>query len=180
MRSGHWGKILGGVMWVLLMGGGAWARELSLEELLRPRTAVVWVEGQRLGELMVGARAQLEFLLVDHPLVEAIYAENSSAPDWLRLHAQYAASDALKGKTLLIVRYKSLIPWTFHPEELSVGEYRISQKDILTRKEFVPTGDLPSGMRGDFAVAVPGVSKNIPEVTVAYGEWHATLKIPGR
>lgn len=180
VRGTLWRKVLGGMVLAMLMGGGALAREVSLESLLLPRTAVLWVEGQRLGELIVGARARLEILLVDRPLLEAVYGENSQAPDWLRLHAQYATSDALKGKTLFIVRYKALIPWTFDPQEISVGDHKISWKDILTQKAFVPSGELPSGFAGDFAVAVPKLPKTASEVSVAYGEWQSTLKIPGR
>jgi len=176
-----WGlRVLGGLLLVCLMGGGVLARGKSLEELLSLRTAVIWVEGQRLGDLVVGARARLEILLVDRDLVEEIYGENSQAPDWLRLHAQYASSGALKGKTLFIVRYKALIPWSFDPQEISVGDHRVDWKDILTRKEFFPSGELPSGMMGELALAVPGSFNKASEITVAYGEWPSTLKIPGR
>lgn len=152
-----------------------------IEQLLASRTAVVWIEGQRLGDMIVGARARMDFVLVDRTLTDAVYNENSSAPDWLRLHAQYAGSDAVKGKTLFIVRFKALIPWTFDPEEMTVGTSKVTWKDILTRKEFFPTGDLPSGMMGELAFSVPAAAVTTShEISVGYGTWQASLRIPGR
>ncbi|HOO63480.1 MAG TPA: hypothetical protein PK364_06125 [Synergistaceae bacterium] len=151
----------------------------NFEELLEERQAHLWVEGQALGDLIIGSRGQVEFIYVDKPLIDRARKEGwGSVPDWFRKECQYFGSPELKGRDLFVVRYKSLLPWNFSPEEIRVGDYRISWKDVLTNKAFFPWGELPSEVQGVFAFGVPRISGKITEI--AYGEYMVSFTVPGR
>jgi hypothetical protein len=156
------------------------ARALSVEELVEERSANVWVEGQDLGGMIVGARGQMTFVYVDNVLSRASGGE-SEAPEWLKWHVQHFLSDAVKGKILFICRYRALIPWTFDPEQIFVGNYAVQWKDILTRKDFFPHGEISSDTAGVFAFVVPS-EEIVPgkEIRLGYGEYATKLRIPGR
>jgi len=147
--------------------------------LLAERRVNLWVEGEALGDLMIGSRGQMEFIYVDKPLIDRARKEGwGSVPDWFRKECQYFGSPELKGKDLFVVRYKALLPWDFSPEELRFGEYSVTWKDVLTNKAFFLYGEVPSGAHGDFAVGISkGGSKNIP---IAYGDYETTFTFPGR
>jgi hypothetical protein len=126
------------------------------------RSANVWVEGQDLGGMIVGARGQMPFVYVDNVLSRASGGE-SEAPDWLKWHVQHFLSNAAKGKNLFICRYRALIPWTFEPEQIFVGTYAVQWKYILTRKDFFPHGEIPSDTVGVFAFVVLSGQRSLRE-----------------
>ncbi len=165
---------------LLLLVTEAIARALSMEELVEERSANVWVEGKELGGMIIGARGQMTFVYVDNVLSRASGGE-SEAPDWLKWHAQHFLSEAAKGKRLFICRYRALIPWTFDPEKIFVGNHALQWKDILTRKDFFPHGEMPSDTTGVFAFVVPP-EEIVPgkEIRLGYGEYATTLRIPRR
>lgn len=140
----------------------------SFRELLEARTATCWVEGQVLGDMVIGARARLSFVLVDATLAKSL-SGNPEAPDWLVWHGQHYGA---KGKTLFVIRFKALKPWNFEPTSLYVGDHQVEKEDIRTRVHFLPQGDLPSGTEATLAVLVP--TKALPSggpIPLGYGEF---------
>ena len=161
------------------LSGVVQAKPKNFQTLLEKRRVSLWVEGQALGDLMIGSRGQMEFIYVDKTLIDRARKEGwIEAPEWFRKECQYFGSPELKKKDLFVVRYKSLLPWSFSPEEIRVGEYRVAWEDVLTNKAFFPWGDLPSEVQGFFAFGVPRVPGGTTEI--AYGEYGVPFIIPGR
>lgn len=145
----------------------AWAVS-PFQERLQARTATFWIEGQALGDMVLGARARLSFVLVDATLARDL-SGNPEAPEWLSWHGQHYGA---KGKTLFIVRLKTLKPMTFDPTLLHVGDHQVTMDDVLTRQHFLPQGDLPSGLEGTLALRIPttAIPKKGP-IPLGYGDW---------
>ncbi len=162
-----------------LFPGALFGAPKDFQSLLQERRVNLWVEGEALGDLMIGSRGQMEFIYVDKPLIDRARKEGwGTVPDWFRKECQHFGSPELKGKNLFVVRYKALLPWDFSPEELRFGEYSVTWKDVLTNRAFFLYGEIPSGARGDFAVGVPkGTSKSL---AIAYGEYEVSFAFPGR
>lgn len=126
----------------------------SLKELIDERTVNLWVEGQQLGDMVIGARAQLVFIYIDSKLMNKIKGD-PDVPQWLSWHSQHYSDARKQKKGLFIVRFKTIKPWDFIPEMLSVAGYTIHANDIITRKAFRPEGAIPSDVTGSFAIMVP-------------------------
>ena len=60
------------------------------EELMRARSALLWIGGTRVGDLMVGADAKLQFQFVDRTLSARIYAPRNNFPDEIVWNALYS------------------------------------------------------------------------------------------
>lgn len=159
----------------------AWARQgEDLQTLLDERTATVWLEGQKLGELILGARAEIHFIYVDSKLSQAV-TKDPFAPDWLRWNVQYMGTDSVRGKALFILHFKTMKPWTFDPSMIRVGNYTISRNDILNDKDFTPVGDLPSGFEGTLAFVVPKDNAEPgKEITLTCASETVSFKVPRR
>lgn len=171
------GAVLLGIL--CLLPWNASGAPKDFQSLLRERRVNLWVEGEALGDLMIGSRGQMEFIYVDKPLIDRARKEGwGSVPDWFRKECQYFGSPELKGKDLFVVRYKALLPWDFSPEHIRVGEHEVTWKDVLTNKAFFLWGEIPSGAQGNVAVGVPKNSGKVTEV--AYGEYAVPFTFPGR
>lgn len=160
---------------LLLLFVTAAGEAATFRELLDARTANVWVEGQVLGDMVLGARARLAFILVDQALARSL-SGNPDVPDWLAWHGQnYGA----KGKTLFIIRLTVLKPWTFDPRELRVGDHKVTLEDIRARIHYLPEGDLPTGLEATVAVLIP--TKALPArgpISLGYGEYGTEWTAP--
>ena len=153
--------------------------EAALNRLIERRTAVCFHEGQRLGDMVLGARAQFQFVLVDRALSEAL-TKAESPPEWLRYQGRHFGSDAVRGKTLFAVQFVTAKPMTFDPTRLRVGDHRVTSADVLTRPDRLPQGDLPSGTDAVLAVAVPGKLKPGSVVVLGYGDDGVSFDVPVR
>jgi hypothetical protein len=145
----------------LLSLGGFPAAEASApsskwEELLRARTATVFVEGRPLGDLILNARARVEVIYVDGALSEALVKNPIDTPERLRMEAQYYGSERLRGKALFVIFLSTAKPWTVEPGLFRIGGYALREEDVLTPRDLAPLGEMPSGVKAAFAVAVPG------------------------
>ncbi|SRR6056297_254190 len=152
----------------------------ELQEALDARTCLIWIEGQQLGEMIIGARAQMGFILVDSKLKDLV-AGNPDAPDWLRWHSSHFGTGPA-GRELFIIRYKTFKPWDFDPEKVFINGSQLQREDIVTRKAFTRQGLLPSDVSGTIAVFAPlGNMKqqdNVKLLPLAYGEYSGILEIP--
>lgn len=166
------------LLFILILAGSAQAGDF--QSFLDSRSVRVWLEGENLGGMVIGARARLDFIYIDEAMARAIPGD-PRVPDWLVWHAQHFGSPETKGKALFVLRFETRKPWDFRMEGLAVGNYHPGEKDLLTRSEFAPTGPLPGGTTGTLAFVVPkkalGRGKT---VSVGYGEDRAEFPVPGR
>jgi hypothetical protein len=170
--------VLALLLFILVLAGTA--RAGDFQSLLDSRSARLWLEGEKLGGMVIGARARLDFIYIDKRMASAISGE-PQVPDWLAWHAQHFGSPETKGKALFVLRFETRKPWDFRVEDLAVGAYHPGEKDLLTRSEFVPDGPLPGGTTGTLAFVVPrkalGKGKSL---SVGYGEDRVAFPVPGR
>ena len=163
---------------VFALYGGAVAAQRDLEKVLNDRVATLYVEGQPLGNMIIGARAKLEFIYVDGVLVRAV-KDDERAPSWLEWHVNKYGSDEAKGKKLFILRVETFKPFTLMPEMIAVNGFQLKEENILTRKEFAPLGELPSSFKGAMVLAVPGdLVKPGKEVRFSCGSDEAVWVVP--
>ena len=153
--------------------------EAALNRLIERRTVVCFHEGQRLGDMVLGARAQFQFVLVDRALSEAL-AKAEFSPEWLRYQGRHFGSDAVRGKTLFAVQFVTAKPMTFDPTRLWVGQAWIRPEDVLTRSDLIPREDLPSGVEVVLAVAAPGKLAPGKTVLLGYGDDRVSFDVPVR
>ncbi len=150
----------------------------SFQELLDERSVSIWIEGQPLGDMMIGARAQLVFVYVDRKILDK-GRENPDVPQWFSWNSQYYDKALKKKKGIFIVRFKTFRSWSFNPEMLSVEDYTLQQEDVITRKAFRLEGELPSDAIGSFAIMVPlDTLKKGHELLLSCGEFSRTWKVP--
>lgn len=142
---------------ILFSGSTLCSAATELEKLLDERSCHMWIEGQVLGDMIIGARAQIMAVLVDSELVDSI-KEDPSAPEWLSWHCNHFGS-APSGEVLIIIRYKTLKYWEFEPSDITINGYIVKDDDIITRKDYIVRGTIPPDTEGTFAMYVP-VLKN--------------------
>ncbi len=163
-----------------LAGNAGAAQPKDLDQLLEERSANVWIDGQVLGDLVLGAKARLTFIYVDAALSSAART-NEGSPEWLVWHSRHLGEKNLKGKALFILRFETFTPWELLPGNLFVGTYGVSSEDVLSMKEFTPTGELPSGFKGTLPFVVPrSVIKAGAEISVGYDKEESKWKVPGK
>ncbi len=153
----------------------------SYDELAKDRLINLWIDGQVLGDMVIGARSQLSLIFMDRKACEAARSNMAGIPDWISWNLQYESVAAKDKKKLFLIRYKTFKNWEFDVSKLSVGDYILSDSDILTRRDFTQTGSLPPGTDGTLAVAIPS-SKLKPgsTVSISYGENSQSWTIPKR
>ncbi|HPI97453.1 MAG TPA: hypothetical protein PLV56_01825 [Synergistales bacterium] len=153
------------------------AHSADLDDLLQERTSTLWIEGQVIGDMILGSRAQLAIIYVDSRLVKAV-SGNHQAPEWLKWNVQYF-STLKKGSCLFILRYKTFKPWDFQPGLVHVDGVAIERSNIKTREAFLLEGELPSDTTGTCAVEIslsglkPGKT-----LSVGYDEFETQWKVP--
>jgi hypothetical protein len=62
----------------------------------------------------------------------------------------------VKGRDVLVLRYRAVKNWSFDPSKLVVGGYSLTSGDVLTSNERWES-ELPPGGFGVIAVAVPSL-----------------------
>ncbi len=154
--------------------------EVPLEDLIAERNARLYLEGQVLGDMVIGARARLDFIYIDRTLAEAA-REGGAVPEWLEWNAGYFGSQKSGKDALFLLVFETFKPWTFTPELISVNGKPLGEGDIVTRPEYVPRGDLPSGYKGRFAFTVPGdIVGPGEEILFSCGQDKVTWVVPGK
>lgn len=126
----------------------------ELDELLDKRTSVIWIEGQQLGDMVLGARAQIAFIYIDRRIHDRIKGDQN-APKWLSWHSQHFHEARKNRKVLFIGRIKTVKHWDFDLSSIKLGDYVPAEEDVLTRKAFRPDGELAPDTMASFALMVP-------------------------
>lgn len=151
----------------------------DLQRLLDGRTAVLWYEGEPLGELIIGARAQFAFVYVDGKLAEAAWSDPDS-PEWLKTNTSFFGGRETRKKALFIIRVRTIKNLSLDLSMISIGDRALSPGDLLTNKHLAPLGDLPPGLTAELAVAVPRQAIKGEKIRLSVGEYEAVLELPKR
>ena len=155
------------------------AAAAGLKDLLDERTAVLWYEGEALGDLIIGARAQIALIYVDGKLAKAAW-DDGGAPEWLKAGTGFYGAGETRNKTLFIVMVKTVKNFTLGHSMITIGDHVLTPKDVLTNKLYVPMGDLPPGLTASFAAAVPQGAVKGKAVKFSVDEYSTELILPKR
>ncbi len=162
---------------VMLPSPGECAEDL--DTLLQKRSTVVWVEGQALGDMIIGARAQVTFIAVDGKLAETAW-NDPAAPEWLKTNVAFSGDGRTRKKTLFIILVKTIRNFTLELPMISIGTHVLSAEDALTNKHYIPVGDLPPDLTAPFAVAIPSSAVKGGKFQVKVGDYFSEMELPGR
>ncbi len=147
-------------------------------KLLDTRQTSVWVEGDMLGDIVIGARGSLQVIYVDKALAAAIN-DDFFISEWARRFAQYFGDEGRRGKALFIAQAEAFRPWEFDPQLITIGKYRLTMSDVLSPSMTNPFGSLASGDKGSFAFVVPASElKKGTEIAIGYGDDSTLWKVP--
>ena len=126
------------------------ANQNDINSLLEERQTDCWVEGERLGELILGSRGTIQFIYLDAKLSKAISTEQGLAP-WVDDLNQYYGSPETRKKVLFIVNLEAKNPF----------------------------GTVDAGTSWQFAFVVPQDKvKPGTEIMVGYGDDLIKWKVP--
>lgn len=159
------------------------------ERLLEARTSVCWVEGEIVGDWVLGARGSIEFVYMDLAMSNAMIRTRDRFNDavlayypfenWLEDGLVYFGNPGAKGKALFIAYVTTKKPWDFDPAKVHVGDYYLNKNDVLTPSWANPFGELPSELEGWFAFVVPkSAVKAGQTVKLGYGDYNVDWKAP--
>lgn len=164
-----------------LVGAAAAAENDSAAELLRSRTAIVWVGGQRFGDMVAGANAKLYFQFFDKKLIERIYSEPSSFPDDIIWHAADIDKASRAKCSLVMILYRALTPWTFDPAKITLNGEPLEKKRVYSSLLAIPTGQIGTGTEDVITFGVPR-SLCRPGSTLVFGYDGETAEfvVPGK
>lgn len=150
----------------------------KMAELIEERQTACWVEGERFGDMIVGARGVVNFIYLDRKLSDAIRAEPGLAP-WIDDMNQYYGSEKTKKKAVFIIHVKANKPWEIREQHFRIGGHILAKDDILTSSWTNPFGTISAGEQWYFACAVPksaaGPGK---EISLGYKEFLVKWRVP--
>ncbi|MBC7322074.1 MAG: hypothetical protein H5T90_03035 [Acetomicrobium sp.] len=152
----------------------AQASQDKLESLSGERTGTIFLEGEMLGDLILGARARLDFLYIDDVLVKASISSGKT-PDWLKWHLGHFGSPETEGKELFVLRYEVYKPWDFDPFKITVNGVCLTKEDILTGFNRFVSGALPTGTVDSMAFTVPRSPDGL--YNISYDEDHIEIDV---
>lgn len=163
-----------------LAASPAWGAS-NLEALKEPRSAVIYIEGQKVADVIVGSKAKVTFLYVDDKLkkeMERNLQQLSSVEEWM-------LSDAVKARVKkmvpVIVTCEAFGHLYFAPESVSVNGEPVTRRQLFTNLDARTVGDVAPD---DFVWFVIGLPKSTAapgqKITYSVGEWKTDFTVPGR
>ena len=172
-------KKIGALLLLLVFAAAGAAGVQDTDRLLEQRTANLWFEGEALGDLIIGARAQFAFIYVDGKLVDAAWSD-PMAPEWLKNNTSFYGSKETRKKAMFIIRVRTVRNLTLDHSMISIGSHVLTPADVLTNRHFVPVGELPPDLTAEFAVAVPAAAVKGKTVRFAVGDYSMEMELPRR
>lgn len=164
---------------LLLIGASAAFSAMSPDELMKTRSVLLWVGGSKVGDLMVGADAKLQFQFIDRPLAERIYSDPGSFPDMIVWNASYIDKASRGRCNLVLMIYKAVNRWNFDPEKIRVNGEPIEPRRLYTSLLSKPVGNLPAGTMDAVAFGVPrSLSKPGAKIVFSYGDFKSEFIVP--
>ena len=100
------------VIVTLALASCAFAARISpdVAKLLDSRQINCWVEGELLGDIVLGSRGSIQFIYLDEAMSLAIRDDHTLAP-WVDDMNQYYGSAGTNKKALFVVQLESNKPW---------------------------------------------------------------------
>ncbi len=152
----------------------------SLEEqdkMYKERLSVLFIDASQLGDMIVGYRAILEFVMSDYELVENLSNFNS-LPNWF-YDASFSFANADMDKYVCFACHVTFDQvWNLDPLKIKVGDYQLQQDDILSPSASNPFGEFPSGTDGYFVFRVPTKTlKGKNTIDISYENNKVTWKV---
>lgn len=150
----------------------------DVAKLLDARQINCWVEGEMLGDMVLGSRGSIQFIYLDEAMSLAIRADHTLAP-WVDDMNQYYGSAGTNKKALFVVQLESNKPWNVEISQFKVGSYSPKMEDVLSPSWKNPIGSLQSGEKGQFAFVVPITElKKGTEIMIGYGNDLVKWRVP--
>lgn len=161
------------VLLALLAAPCSWAMDEELERVLQSQGVRFHVEGQVLGDMVIGSRGTVEVIWVNRRLAEAL-SRAQFPPQWLVDQVQKLDS-VPRGHSLFAVAVRANKPFTVDLNRLIIG-VPLRRELLLTREDRMLT-ELSSGEESFFGVLAPVTVKPGSSIPVGYGEDRAELKV---
>ncbi|WP_143521742.1 hypothetical protein [Pyramidobacter sp. C12-8] len=182
MRMKKMIKLLGAAVLLTMGAISAFAASANKdEELMKARSVLLWIGGTRVGDLMVGADAKLQFQFVDRTLSARIYAAPNNFPDDIVWNASYIDKAARAKCNLVILGYRAMNRWNFDPGKLTVNGEPLPANRIYTSLLSKETGNLAPDTQDAIAFGVPrSQSRGGSEIVFGYEGYSVKLTIPER
>ena len=152
----------------------------SFEEqtkMYQDRLSVLFIDAKQVGNMLVGYKGVLEFVLSDYELTENL-SSITNLPDWY-YDASYSFSNTDADKELCFACHVTFSTvWDFDPLKIKVGDYKLQRSDILSPSASNPFGEFPSGTDGFFVFRVPlRVIKGKKTIDISYENNKVTWKV---
>ena len=170
---------------LLLCFSVAWAHNSKeWKERIDARTITLWVEGQDIGGIVLNARGELNVTWVERNLSRRL-DQDRDVEEWLINGINYYSSNRkeirakLKKRDVFVLNYRAVKNWNFDPAKLVIGKYAILPDDILTKKEYWESDDLPSGTVGTVAICAPSLKPG-EKIEIRYEDARAVFEVPGK
>ncbi len=151
------------------------SRPMTPEELIRSRSVVLFVGGQRVGDLMLGADAKMQFQFIDRKLADGIYGDPNSYPDELVWNAEYIDKAARKKCNLVLLIYRAMNSWTFDPDKITVNGKPLDRKRIYTSLLSKEVGRIAGDTQDAIGFGIPRAESK-PGSTIVFGYGDATVE----
>lgn len=137
-------------------------------ELLNSRAALLWIDGRKVGDLIVGAKAKMQFELIDDKLARRIYAAQHNFPEPFVKNVGFYDKAKKQKCALIIMPYSTVTQWDFDPYRITVnGEY-IPKNKFYTSLLSKTTGRLYEFDEDTIAFGIPReIAK--PGMTLVFG-----------
>lgn len=153
--------------------GFAMGMDDGLARVIDGQSAKCYVEGQILGDMVLGARGTVEFILVDRRLAEAL-SRAQFPPQWLVEQAQ-KLDRVPKDHSLVAVAVRAHKPFSLDLNRLVVGE-PLNEGLLMTPKDRM-LFELASGEESFFSVLSPSRIRPGSVVKVGYGDDLVDMKV---
>ncbi|MDO4218706.1 MAG: hypothetical protein Q4C78_01805 [Synergistaceae bacterium] len=152
----------------------------SLEEqakMYNDRLSVLYVGAKQVGDMLLGYKGILEFVMSDYELSENL-SSFTNLPNWF-YDASFSFSNADMDKHVCFACHVTFSQvWNFDPLKIKIGDYQLQVGDIISPSVSNPFGEFPSGTDGYFVFRVPRkVIKGKTTIEIAYENSKVTWKV---
>ncbi len=176
-------KFTGFVLCVLFLSMAASAsgayHKMTPQELVRSRSVVIFDGGTRVGDMVLGANAKLQFQFVDDRLTEEIYHNPEPFLEEIVSNVEFKQKASRNKCNLIILIYRAENAWTFDPDRLTVNGEPLPKKQIYSSLLSKEVGRLESETQDAIAFGVPrAISKPGNVIVFGYGDETVEFTVP--
>jgi hypothetical protein len=160
-------------------GGGDTKFSEEYENYIPARMTQCYVEGEKLGELLLNSRGVIDFIYLDDTLSNSI-TQSRGVPEWLSDNNMYYSANGGQGKAVFVVKLIAYKPWQVDLKQFSVGGYHFKNSDVLTSSMNSPFDkDARDADDWVFVLAVPNqYVKPGSVIQLGYGKYLSDWKVP--